>query len=251
MINMKKDFEGFVVSVVSGKGGVGKTVISSNLAYLLSKEFNIKTLLIDANITNSHIFDIFKIPTNISLNKLLRGESLGFFSFETLDIIPSNIFIDEEDYINISNLPKIMSELKKHYEAIIIDSAPGIGKEAIASIEASDLCLMVSTPFALSITDALRIKEILKYFEKSSMLIINMVEKKGYELKKSEIEYITDFHAFTLPYDEKVLEAFSFGELISKYNPKSNFINGLKIIAKEIVKEVNLRRKMAYWKEVI
>jgi MinD-like ATPase involved in chromosome partitioning or flagellar assembly len=241
-----------VISVISGKGGVGKTIISSNLAHIFSDEFKLKTLLIDANITNSHVFDIFKIPTNISLNRLLKGESAIFYRFGNLDILPSNAFPNEEDYTNINNLTKIVNELKKSYDVIVIDSAPGIGKETIVSIQASDLCLIVSTPFVLSVTDVLRIKEVLRYFEKSAMLVINMVEKKGYELKKSEIEYITDFPAFTLPYDEKVLEAFSFGELLSKYSPQSNFINSLKIIAKEIIKEVSLRKKKkAFWKELL
>jgi flagellar biosynthesis protein FlhG len=64
-----------IIGVVSGKGGVGKTTIASNLSYYLSQVGKSVTL-VDCNVTTSHInFNFGFFSFNKTLNNVLRGEA--------------------------------------------------------------------------------------------------------------------------------------------------------------------------------
>ena len=65
-----------VVAVVSGKGGVGKTTVTANLGVALFSEFERSVLLIDSNLTSSHLgihFGLIYFP--FTINSILEGET--------------------------------------------------------------------------------------------------------------------------------------------------------------------------------
>ena len=246
-----------VLSVVSGKGGVGKTVVSSNLAYIAAKEFNLKTLLIDANITSSHLSSIMRIPTFSNLNELLAGSKLDPSKFyvygNALHVLPSKVFLGKKDYQNIVNLKKVVGKLRKNYDLIVLDSAPGIGREALSAIEVSDICVIVTTPYSPAIADVLRVKDVLKELkEKRAKLILNMVEKKSYEINEEEVKYITGFPIVgTLPFDDKVYDSVATGELIAKAYPFSKFTKNLRKITYDILsEEFYIEERLSFWQKV-
>ncbi|NIO44787.1 MAG: P-loop NTPase, partial [Candidatus Aenigmarchaeota archaeon] len=64
-----------IIGIVSGKGGVGKTVVASNLGVALQKFYK-KTAVIDFNLTTSHLSLYFGIHSHpITLNHVLRNEA--------------------------------------------------------------------------------------------------------------------------------------------------------------------------------
>ena len=238
---MKKN--AVIFSVVSGKGGVGKTVVSSNFAYLAAKELGLKTLLLDANLSSSHIFSILKLPTFFNLNQLLQGAQIApekILKYNNiLDVIPSKIFMSSRDYSRILNLRKVVEKLRGYYDVIIIDAAPGIGRETLAAIDAADTCLIISTPFLPAVADILRVKSVLRELkEKRAKLIMNMVEGKNYEVNEKEVEYITGLPIIArLPFDEKVIDSVASGYLISRFHPYSKFVRALRKATFEILSE--------------
>jgi len=245
-----------VVSVVSGKGGVGKTAISANLAYLSANEFGLKTLLIDANITTPHVFSVMKLPTAFNLNRLLNGEKPEpekFMKYDELHVLPSKVFMDSKDYKRIKNLHRIVKKLKPHYDVIVVDSAPGIGKDTMAAIEASDICLIVSTPFVPAIADVLRVKELMKGKEKKVKLLLNMVEGKHYEIDRRKIEHITGLPVLGgVPFDTKVMDSIATGNLISKHLSYSKFVRELRKAAYSLLsEEFYLEEKLGFLKKLL
>ena len=231
-----------VISVISGKGGVGKTVVSTNLAWIIAKDFNMQTLLIDANITSSHISSVMKIPTTYTLNQLfghhLNVKKIPVFK-DVLHVLPARVFMSSRDYSSLTKLKDVIKELRRRYDVIIIDSAPGIGREALAAIQAADTCLIVTTPYFPAIVDVLRIKRVLKELRnKRARVVLNMVEKKVYELSEDEIKYSIGFPLIgCLPFDEKVLESVAMGELIAVTSPYSPFVRNLRKIAYYLLSE--------------
>ncbi len=250
--------KGLVISVVSGKGGVGKTVVSSNFAYIAARDFKLNTLLIDANITTSHLSSIMKIPTFFNLNELLAGKRLDLSKFyvydNTLPVLPSKIFLKSKDYSNISKLKNLISKLRPKYDLIVVDAAPGIGREALAAIEAADICLIVSTPFVPSLTDVIRVKDVLRELrEKRAKLVLNMVEGKNYEINESEVKYITGLPVISrLPFDERVLDSVAAGELITKVYPFSRFSRAMRSLVYNVLsEEFYLEDRLSKWQKFL
>lgn len=234
--------KGYVISVISGKGGVGKTSISTSLAWIIAKKFGLKTLLIDANITSSHVSSFLRISPIYTLNDLFEEENIDFSRIQTYDetfhVIPSKI-IGKTYYIDQEVMKKIVDKLRENYDVIIIDSSPGIGNEALAAIEVCDTCLIVTTPYFPSLVDAIRIKEVLSELkEKRARLIVNMVEKKMYELSINEIKYATGLPIIgSIPFDENIIEASARGNLIARYRPGSKFSKSIEKIAYQLISE--------------
>ncbi len=231
---------GLVMAVLSGKGGVGKTTLAINLANIIANYYNKDTLLLDANLTTSHISTILRLQSKYTLRDLLNDKKIpnkGVESFGNLKIIPAPFHFKLSDHKNITKLKKIIPKIRKRYEVIIIDAAPGIGREVLSAIEASDMSLCVITPLLPSVVDAIRIKEIISLYDgKELKLVVNMREGKKYELSKKEIERLTGIPVIgEVPYDDKVNTVFATGEMFSAFNESSKFFRKLRDVAAEIL----------------
>ncbi|MEM5825970.1 MAG: MinD/ParA family protein [Candidatus Aenigmatarchaeota archaeon] len=242
MLKKATNNKGYVISVISGKGGVGKTSISTSLAWVIAKKFGLKTLLIDANITSSHVSSFLRIPTIYTLNDILEENTIDFSRIQTYDnvlhVITSRI-IGKSYYLDVESMKNIVDRLRESYDVIVLDSSPGIGNETLASIEASDTCLIVTTPYFPSVVDVIRIKEVLEQLrEKRARIIVNMIEKKIYELSINEIKYATGLPIIgVIPFDENMIEASARGNLIARYRPGSRFAKSIEKIAYQIISE--------------
>ncbi|MEM5828115.1 MAG: AAA family ATPase [Candidatus Aenigmatarchaeota archaeon] len=203
-----------VIAILSGKGGVGKTTIAINIANVLSTYFRRKVLIVDTNFTTSHLglsLGIFYPQGN--LNKVLRDEmeieeaihnySLG------LDLLPLSLSVRDLEGIDITKFPRVLEKVNYRYDYIILDAAPGLGREAIISIKNADKVLYVALPIIQSIVDIVRTQEVVREFEKKEIgVILNMVRNKPYEVKDEEVESLTNLKVIgRIPYDERFLIA--------------------------------------------
>jgi flagellar biosynthesis protein FlhG len=171
-----------IFSVVSGKGGVGKTNVSVNLAISLS-QMGKKVLLMDADIgmTNADIimginyeYDLFDyLEGRASLNdiiyegpegmKVISGGA-GLLEMESLDEETQKTFIDE--------LIKLGG-----FDVMVIDNGAGISKETLSFITFAHEVILVTTPEPTAITDAYRVLKIISFYnlKPSVKLIVNKV----------------------------------------------------------------------------
>ncbi len=243
-----------IISVASGKGGVGKTTITINLAATLAKYFRKKVLVVDANFTTPHLglfLGIFYPKSN--LNEVLRGESLITDAIHNymvgMDLLPLALSIRELQNVNVSKFPEVINEVKDKYDFVFIDSAPGLGREALLSLTSSNEILYVSDPLLVSITDILRTREVVAELGKKEIgIIINMVRKKNYEMKVNEIENLVNLKVLGLiPYDEKFLSSQFHKLSIVDIYPKSNLTKIFIKIAEEITQE-KISREISFWK---
>jgi len=149
-----------VITVTSGKGGVGKTNFSLNLAIQFSK-FNKRVVIIDADFGLANIEVLFGILPKYNLADVLRGEKdvedvltdgpmgIKFISGGSGLRELSNITEKQLNYF-INNF----SYLDAISDIIIIDTGAGISKSVVNFIKASDETIIVTTPEPTSVTDA-------------------------------------------------------------------------------------------------
>ena len=159
-VSAKKPNVARVITVTSGKGGVGKSSVSVNLAIWLSR-MGKRVIVFDADFGLANIEIMLGLRPEYNLADLMfRGKSLK-------DIItygPENIgFISGGSGINeLANMSReqIYSLIQRLYEldmmadVIIVDTGAGISDAVLEFVAASEEVLLVATPEPTSITDA-------------------------------------------------------------------------------------------------
>lgn len=149
-----------VITVTSGKGGVGKSSISVNLAIELAKTGK-RVIIMDADFGLANIEVMLGIRPAYNLADLMfRGKSIK----EIITPGPENIgFISGGSGIHeltrltrdqIVNLTLKLVELDELADIIIIDTGAGIADSVLEFVAASAEVLLVATPEPTSITDA-------------------------------------------------------------------------------------------------
>lgn len=171
-----------IYSVVSGKGGVGKTNFSINLGIKL-QQMGKKVLIIDADIgmTNANI--MLGIDTPLNLSELLEGrstlEEIISKGPEGLDLISggSDLFLMEQ--LDGDKQRAIIDSLEKleRYDIIIIDNGAGISKHSLTFSTFANEIILVTTPEPTALMDAYRILKVTSSYnlKDRAKIVINQV----------------------------------------------------------------------------
>lgn len=175
-----------IVAVTSGKGGVGKTNTSINLAISLADKGH-RVVLLDADLGLANVEVLMGLSSLYNLQHVVNGERT---MSEILVKGPGGIAVvpgtsgmakladlTERGRVNIMNG---LEELQNRTDFILVDTMAGIGRSAIAFVIAADEVLLVSTAEPSSIVDAYAmLKTIYQRREKAMVrLIANMVVNK-------------------------------------------------------------------------
>jgi flagellar biosynthesis protein FlhG len=151
---------GKIIVVTSGKGGVGKSNISLNLAIALSQK-GLRTALIDADLglANIHILCGHQ-PQSTLLDMIRNGSPLA----QVLEKGPAGVdlVVGGSGADELANLPRyqryrLVSELEKlelAYDAVVVDTSPGISKNVTDFLHIADRIILLTTPDLTSTTDA-------------------------------------------------------------------------------------------------
>lgn len=246
-----------VIAIVSGKGGVGKTTLSINLAYALAKNFKKRTLLIDGNITTSHIgLSLGVSKANTMLNDMLRKDEISFEPYryeENFDLLLSAVSPKSLENVEISKLSPLIEKLSSlGYDFILLDTAPGLGKEALEAIRASKEVLFITNPLTPSAIDIIRVSELCSELMITSLgLVLNTVRRKPYELTAFEIERFVNVPVIgEIPFDKKVLIALAAKKTFVELFPKSNITRSINMICSILTGERLIEERTGFLERI-
>ncbi|MDO8460475.1 MAG: cell division ATPase MinD [Nanoarchaeota archaeon] len=241
-----------LITITSGKGGVGKTTTAINLGIALNS-FGKEVIIVDANLTTPNIGLHLGAPiVPISLNHVLSGKATiadAMYEHESgTKIIPSSLSINELRKINHGKLKDVGKKLRKMAEYIIYDSAAGLGEEAIAAIEAADELIIVTNPEIPAVTDALKTVKLAEQMGKPIRgVIVTKVKRSKIEMPISNIRDMLELPIIgVVPDDAKVQYALvSKSSIIDAY-PKSKAALAYKNIASRIISNTTYKKESSF-----
>lgn len=215
-----------LISVVSGKGGVGKTTLTTNLGIALT-DMGYNVLVLDANLTTPNLSMHLGFPLfPVTIHDVLKGRADIFdaiYEYENgMKFIPAGIGINDLKGVDARDLANSIINLIGNIDIILIDSAAGLGREALSAVEASDEVLIITNPDLPSVTDALKaVKLSEKVGAKVLGVIVNRVKNKSHELSLPDIEDMLGLDIIEhIPESEMVQLAISKRKPIVHHNPR-------------------------------
>ena len=176
---------GRIITVISGKGGVGKSTFSANTARYLA-QMDKKVLLIDADINLNNLDIIMGIQDKVLFNvsDIINGrcdkqKAILKNAHGNVDFLSGAMSIKDDPEQIINSICEIAAEEKNSYDIILIDCPSGIDFTVRSLAKISNASIVITTPDITAIRDAGRTASIL-YGESLNdvRLIVNRVRPK-------------------------------------------------------------------------
>ncbi len=231
-----------VIVISSGKGGVGKTVTSINLASALNK-LGKETILIDSNFTTPNVAINLGAPIiPITLNNVLQNKRTIFEAIYqhhsgTKMILPS-LALKDLNGIKPELFVDSINELKKHADFIIIDSAAGLGREALFAFNVADEILIITNPENAAATDALKTIQIAEKLNKKTSVILTRKRQDKKELSTSDLADLLEQKLLAIiPEDNAIRESLYLRDAVIYTHPRSRATKAYLNLAKKIIKQ--------------
>lgn len=231
---------GKLIVVSSGKGGVGKTTTSVNLAASLTKQGK-NVILVDGNLTTPNIglhLGLTKFP--VTLNDVLKGEAnlidavyihpLGF------KLLPGSLSIRSFSEINSRKLKKLFEDLREMCDFVIVDSAAGLGNESISVLKNADEILVVTNPELPAVTDAFKVVTLAREIGIPVRgIVLNKIRKENFDLGIKAIEGLLETPITTAVEDDKNMRMAIYRKKpITHLKPNSNSSRAYHHLARRI-----------------
>ena len=178
---------GKVLAVTSGKGGVGKTFVSANLAAALAKRGH-RVLVLDADLGLANLDVVLNLYPKVTLHDVFTGKAKledaiirapGGFS----------VLLAGSGMVEYSRLTpevrddflRIMSGLVPHYDIVLLDTGAGISDVVLFAVSLASEVLVVATPEPTSLTDAYATIKVLVGQQKRQniRMVVNQTARLG------------------------------------------------------------------------
>ena len=148
------------IAIYSAKGGVGKTTLSVNLAWAAATRSNRRTLLWDLDAQAAATFILGASRPKASAREVIErsldpGDAIVATAIPGLDLLGADASIRGLDVLfaqldKKKRLRRLMDDLAKRYDRILLDCPPGLGDTGDQVIRAADLIVMPVIPSTLS-----------------------------------------------------------------------------------------------------
>lgn len=243
-------FSPTVIAVSSGKGGVGKTNISANLALSLGK-LGAKVLCVDADLGLANMDIVLGVTPMYTTADLFNGEAT------IQDILikgPHNVSLlpgasGQYDLANLSERRRMqlfaaIDSLDECFDFVIVDTGAGIGSNATSFASAAQDIFLVVTPEPTSIADAYGMLKVLSLRCKvqSVQILVNQA-KSAMEAERvfdRLVNLCTRFLTLNIdlvghiPYDPMVSRSVMRGEPFVLSSPQSPASQAMKALAQRV-----------------
>lgn len=156
-----------VLAVTSGKGGVGKSNISTNLAIALARAGH-RVCVFDADTGLANVNVLLDLRPDLTLEHLLHGDAdiddIVINAPGGIDIVPAASGIATLTKLDMAEQARLLDALhilESRYDFLVVDTAAGIGSTVTLFLHSVQHCLLIVTPEPTSLTDAFALLKVL------------------------------------------------------------------------------------------
>ncbi|MEQ8207985.1 MAG: P-loop NTPase, partial [Woeseia sp.] len=149
-----------VVAITSGKGGVGKTNVATNLAVALSNRRR-KVMLLDADLGLANIDVLLGLQPRFNLSHVISGEAdlastiiNGPAGVQIVPAASGNFLMTDVPAVSQAAIVQAFSDLTEQPDVLIVDTAAGISESVARFVQAAQQAIIVVCDEPSSITDA-------------------------------------------------------------------------------------------------
>ncbi|WP_072682189.1 AAA family ATPase [Arcobacter sp. LA11] len=190
LINLTKKTQNLsktkIITITSGKGGVGKSTFTANISYLLSRR-GFKIAIIDADIGLANMQVLFDMKPKQTLFDYVEGRStinevITETKFDNISLIAGK---SGYQYANIKNslvLTRIVEDIKalNKYDLVLIDTGAGLNNYVQEFLSVSNNVLALTTTDPSALTDVYALMKMLSHDKEKLLLCFN--HTKNYQI---------------------------------------------------------------------
>lgn len=259
------------ISITSGKGGVGKTTVTANLALRLSNA-GARVLILDGDFGMANVDIFFGVKPNGYLYEVISGakemsEILTEVSPQ-IHLIPGGSGIVEYSKLNHFERRYVLdsiSRMPQNYDYLLIDTAPGIAENVLFLNSAAQQVVVLLTPDPSSFADSYALIKVLnqKHRVKNFSIICNLVknEQEGMLLYSRFQDVVSRFlnvkldYLGSIPSDEELSRATHQQRLVMRQSPLAESSKAISKICTQVERSRN--QKVVYgglegfWEQVV
>lgn len=244
-----------VITITSGKGGVGKSNTSVNLAVWLSR-LGKRVIIFDADFGLANVEVMFGVIPKYTLadviyeNQTIKSIiSNGPLGIDFISAGSSVVGLNNLNHKQIHFIVSAINELNSMYDFIIIDTGAGVSEQVMEFVAASNEIVLVTTPEPTSITDSYSLLKALYKrpdFDPSKVcirvisnraaskedgsIVFNKINSVVMQFLNGSLEYLG-----YVPSDAMVEKAVRQQKILSIYDPTSKAARSFEEIAKRLL----------------
>jgi MinD-like ATPase involved in chromosome partitioning or flagellar assembly len=254
------------VLVFSGKGGVGKSVVATNLATALALG-GASVALVDLNLQYGDVGVLLHLEAHpVTIDALAQnGDDVDAralddalaTSTEGVRVLLAPTSPESSDLVSASALEAILNQLSLTFDYVVVDSPPHLEERIVGVMEVADQILLVSSFGITSVKDTkvtLRLLQSLGIGPDRVALVVNQTRPR-ISFQAEEIERALRFPILSnLPYEARMEESVDSGRPLVVSEPRSGFSRQLAVIVEHVGRaqafgtQPKVRRHAAKWR---
>lgn len=245
-----------ITAVTSGKGGVGKTFVSANLASALARRGE-RVLVLDADLGLANLDVVLNLYPKITLHDVFTGKQALQDA-----ILPApggfSVLLAGSGMVEYSRLTpevrdqllEVIEQVTPRFDRVLLDTGAGISDVVLFTVSLADDVLVVATPEPTSLTDAYATVKVLATTQgrRELQLLVNQVNRPGEgKVIRGQLQQVVDRYVTPaldspvklelvgeIPSDGSVREAVQRRQLLLESFPGSAAARAVAAVAQKV-----------------
>ena len=240
--------QGQVFTVMSGKGGVGKSVVSTNLAIALAGT-GAQVALCDLSLQFGDVAALLNLPIDRSIVDLAANDAVADRDVvqQVLAEGPAGVKVlvapvspELADYVTTQHLRALMDELRHTFDFVVVDAPSYLNEITLDALESADAVCLITDLSVTAVKNTrllLAVMDVLKIDPRRVQIVVNHHRGVQGSLNRSNAEsHLKRTILLEIPYEPEIMEAsISRGVPFMVSNPNTSAAEALRALAKHLV----------------